>query len=242
MAKDPAFLFYYQDFFSGVSDLTNEEVGAYIRCLCVQASKGNISTKHINNICGTHDVYKSVIIKFVKEEDSDMMFNIRLREEIEKRKKYADSRRNNRKGKVNNTHDNHMLNTSKSYVRHMENENEDVNVNINDNTIKKVKPEKIDLETLIYPYNSIEYKSAFQDMVKARFKKKEQKQLQTMLDKVKGFSEEIGISIFNDNYINNWKGFIIKDSYIRAVQVKPPVESPMQKLLKIGGFGETVQQ
>ena len=51
MAQDPAFLFYFQDFLVGTDDMDNDEVGAYIRCLCHQAAKGCITEKHMMKIC-----------------------------------------------------------------------------------------------------------------------------------------------------------------------------------------------
>jgi uncharacterized protein YdaU (DUF1376 family) len=67
--KDPAILFYYQDFLVGTSFLTNEEVGAYIRVLCHMADKGSISKEHILKICSTHDIYNAIIEKFQIDED-----------------------------------------------------------------------------------------------------------------------------------------------------------------------------
>jgi hypothetical protein len=125
MAKDPAFLFYHQDFFTGVSDMTNEEVGAYIRCLCVQASKGGISEKHMKIICNSYDVHNSIKNKFTFDPVDNLYKNERLSSEIKKRKDYSISRANNRKSKKNK--DEHMNNISKSYVKHMENENENEN-------------------------------------------------------------------------------------------------------------------
>lgn len=136
MAKDPAFLFYHQDFFTGVSDMTNEEVGAYIRCLCIQASKGGISEKHMKNICVTHEVHSAIKVKFIFDPASELFFNERLKSEIEKRKKYSESRANNRKNPNKEKSD--MKNISDTYVRHMENENE----NEVENEVKKEKPKK----------------------------------------------------------------------------------------------------
>ena len=45
--KDPAFLFYYQDFLVGTSFMSNEVIGAYIKILCYQADKGSISKEHM---------------------------------------------------------------------------------------------------------------------------------------------------------------------------------------------------
>lgn len=40
--RSPAFQFYADDFLAGTAEMTNEEVGAYIRLLCHQWSKGSI--------------------------------------------------------------------------------------------------------------------------------------------------------------------------------------------------------
>lgn len=40
--KPPAFQFYADDFLAGTADMSNEEVGAYIRLLCHQWAKGSI--------------------------------------------------------------------------------------------------------------------------------------------------------------------------------------------------------
>lgn len=61
------------------------------------------------NICKTYD--KDIFNKF--ECQDGKYYNVRLREEANKRKAYSDSRRDNRK-------------MSKSYDEHMENENKDV--------------------------------------------------------------------------------------------------------------------
>ena len=91
MAKDPAFLFYYQDFLVGTDDMSNDEVGAYIRCLCHQAAKSSISEKRMMKICLRQDVYETVSSKFVRGEDGNYC-NDRLASEISKRKAIAESR------------------------------------------------------------------------------------------------------------------------------------------------------
>lgn len=118
MAKDPAFLFYYQDFLVGTSDFTNEQVGAYIRCLCIQAAKGGISEDHMIKICESQANHEIIKKKFVWYPEERCFRNDRLSEEMEKRRKYSESRSKNKKGK------HHIKNTSFSYDPHMENENE----------------------------------------------------------------------------------------------------------------------
>jgi uncharacterized protein YdaU (DUF1376 family) len=95
MAKDPAFLFYYQDFLVGTDHLSNEAVGAYIRCMCHQAHKGFIRIDHLKKICRKNSVYESIVEKFVSDGNGNL-YNERLSEAVQKRKEYAESRRRNR--------------------------------------------------------------------------------------------------------------------------------------------------
>lgn len=108
--KDPAFLFYSSDFLSGTMTMTHEQVGKYIRLLCLQHQKTELTEKDMLFICGSYD--EDIWNKFERGE-SGTFFNVRLKEEVLRRKAYSESRRNNR-----------MKNISKSYVRHMETENE----------------------------------------------------------------------------------------------------------------------
>src|SRR3989339_2180337 len=109
MAKDPAFLFYYQDFLVGTEFMTPEEVGIYIRILCHMADKGCLSEQHIKSICRGYAFTDSIKEKF-KINEKGHYFNERLCNEVEKRKNYTESRRKN-------------ASTCKAYAKHMENEN-----------------------------------------------------------------------------------------------------------------------
>lgn len=92
MAKDPAFLFYSSDFLSGVSDLTMEERGQYITLICLQHQKGRLNKKTISLSLGL--ISLDVRLKFSEDENGNL-FNERLEIEIEKRKKFCESRSNN---------------------------------------------------------------------------------------------------------------------------------------------------
>ena len=83
MAKDPAFLFYSSDFLSGIQDLTMEERGQYITLLCLQHQKGHLSSKAIK--LATADATADVMAKF-RQDSAGLWYNVRLDEEIEKRK------------------------------------------------------------------------------------------------------------------------------------------------------------
>jgi len=113
--KDPAFLFYPGDFVTGTQFFTDEQVGKYIRLLMAQHQHGHLPEKHMILICGTYDI--DVFSKFIKDSDGKY-YNERLEDEIFKRKKYTESRANNRSSKND---------ISETYVPHMENKDKDIN-------------------------------------------------------------------------------------------------------------------
>ena len=133
MSKDPAFLFYSSDFLTGTLLMSMEQKGKFITLLCIQHQKGHLSEKDMLHICGSYD--EDVFTKFQKDEQGKF-YNIRLEEEVDKRKAYSESRRNNRKKKED------MNDTSLSYVEHMENENE------NEDLIKKKKVARFQKPTI----------------------------------------------------------------------------------------------
>lgn len=129
MAKDPAFLFYSNDFLTGVSDLTMEERGQYITLLCLQHQKGPLSPKSISLALGKASV--DVLSKF-SQDDNGNYFNERLVEEIVKRQRFVDSRREN--GKMGGKKSKPLalpigkpLGKAKSNLPVNENVNEDIN-------------------------------------------------------------------------------------------------------------------
>ena len=141
MSKDPAFLFYSSDFLTGTFTMSNEQVGKYIRLLCLQHQKIELTEKDMLNICKTYD--EDIYSKF--ECIDGLYYNKRLRDESIKRKEYSESRKNNRKKKD-------MSNICKTYDSHMENENENINEDINTNKIVLKKFKFSDLNGLPVQY------------------------------------------------------------------------------------------
>jgi len=131
MAKDPAVLFYTQDFITGTYLMTNEQRGKYIMLLCLQHQNDFLLEEDMLKICGSYDAV--IWSKFEKE--NDKYINKRMKEEKEKRHKYCESRRQNRRGKNLKSFKTDNLNIKHMY-QHMENENVNENENRNDNVIK----------------------------------------------------------------------------------------------------------
>lgn len=131
--KDPAFLFYSSDFLSGTMLMTDEEIGQYIKLLCLQHQKGHLKEKDILNVCKRQN--EEIFSKFTKD-DKGNYYNKRLEDEIIRRNKYSESRRNNRKKKglekqKKETYEEDMKNICNSYEEHMETETENITENIN---------------------------------------------------------------------------------------------------------------
>ena len=134
MAKDPAFLFYYQDFLVGTTFLTQAERGAYITILCHLADKGSLYEDEI--ICLCNGTFSAKLKSKLQVDNEGKYYNKRLLGEVIKRKEYAISRRNNRLGKDKKKK--HMKKICKTYVKHMENEDIDENETVNTNKIEDI--------------------------------------------------------------------------------------------------------
>lgn len=92
MAKDPAFLFYSQDFFVGTATMSFEDRGKYITLLCLMHQQGRMTEETIRLLVGSVSV--NLKSKFEVDENG-LWFNERLEAEAEKRTKFTESRRSN---------------------------------------------------------------------------------------------------------------------------------------------------
>ena len=119
--KDPAFLFYPNDYLGGTMGMTFEEKGAYIELLMMQFNRGHMTSHMIGQTVG--QLWDTIKDKFVKDEKG-LYYNVRLEIEQDKRKAFTDSRRNNIKGK-----NQYSKPTKKSghMTSHMENRNRNEN-------------------------------------------------------------------------------------------------------------------
>lgn len=92
--NNPAVLWYPSDYLVGTMGMTWEEKGRYVELLNLQHQKGHLDINRLMPDCP-----KEVLAKFVQDENG-LWYNIRMEEEQIKRRKYSESRRNNRMGKT----------------------------------------------------------------------------------------------------------------------------------------------
>lgn len=194
--KDPAVLFYFQDFLVGTEFMTDEEVGKYIRILCHQADKGALTEVQLKRICRTNLVPYAIMEKLRQDENGNY-YQQRMKIEREKRINYSESRRKNRETKVED-----MNNICETYDKRMENENE----NINNKENKGAK--KFNFDFIEEPY-----KEAFNSWLQYKKERRESYKTQTSLEacyrnlkKLSGNNPETAKEIIENSFANNWSG------------------------------------
>lgn len=195
--KDPAFLFYSSDFLTGTALLTHEEVGKYIRLLCYMHQHGELTKEQMEVLVGNLSV--NLMVKFSLTE-TQTYTQPRLFEEIEKRKRFTESRRNNGKkggrkpiGKANAK----PLGKAKNNLP--ENENENRNNNIN--------------RELEYPFVSENFLKVWNVLTsQPKWKKKTLAALQGNLNLLSGLSEVEAITTIQATINGGWQGLFPKET------------------------------
>jgi hypothetical protein len=225
MSKDPAFLFYPSDFLSGTMFFTDEQTGKYIRLLCVQHQHGSLTEEQMMFISKSYD--KDIWSKFDKDDDG-RFFQHRLKEEIEKRKKYCESRGNNKRGKIKKEDNTKII--SKSYDNHMG--------NINRNK---------DIDVVDLPFKSIEFSEKWNEYTKFRsenrypkFKLTGLKNHFSRLMKLCGGNEQTAIAIYNEAMANNYQGIFPLKEKKDGTNKKPGQSSAVQ--FKIDDHGQPTRE
>jgi uncharacterized protein YdaU (DUF1376 family) len=197
MAKDPAFLFYSNDFDADTKFMSDEQVGKYLRLLIAQHQHGHLTEKQVLFICKTYDV--EIMQKFAQDSENKF-FNQRLDKEIERRKGFSESRSNNRKGKKTEQ----VKKISKSYVNHMETETET-------ETITETNNKKgIDFQNFseLFKEKWSEWKKYKKDQFNFTFKSGSTEQTSlNQLQTLSNGNEHTASKIIEQSIANGWKGF-----------------------------------
>lgn len=185
--KDPAVLFYFQDFLVGTEFMTDDEVGKYIRILCHLADKGALSLTQLKQICGnTMVIPPESIMSKLRQDENGMYYQQRMRDEREKRMQHCEKQRENikKRWKKNEYHGNTTVIPLED-----ENINKDSIINNIDSYWEKWKKYKRD-----------EFRFKYKSEVSENAAKKE-------LLNLSGNDEEIAIKIIEQSIANGWKGF-----------------------------------
>lgn len=120
--KDPAFLFYPNDYVGGTMGMTFEEKGAYMDVLMLQFNRGHMTTHMIGQLVG--QLWLNIEAKF-RQDSEGLWYNERLEEEQTKRQSFTKSRNNNLSGK--NQHTLKAVVDGGQMTSHMEDEDENEN-------------------------------------------------------------------------------------------------------------------
>lgn len=141
MAKDPAFLFYSQDFIVGIQTMNFEDRGKYITILCQMHQQGRLDEETISFMVGSVSV--RLKNKFKVDEDG-RWYNERLELEAEKRRNFVQSRVDNglRGGRP--------VGKKKPIGKPTDNltEDEDVNVNVSKKIVNKYVPSEVVVDVI----------------------------------------------------------------------------------------------
>jgi hypothetical protein len=146
--KDPAVLFYTQDFLTGTMLMTDTQIGKYIKLLCLQHQNGKLSEKDMLKICGEFDA--DIWAKFYQEDG--FFYNKRMLLETTKRNKFCEHQKENinkRWGKKE-----YHGNTT---VIPLENENEIVNENVIKDKDELLKKRENEFRQLVFECDPLKY-------------------------------------------------------------------------------------
>jgi hypothetical protein len=139
--KDPAVLFYTQDFLTGTMLMNDEQKGKYITLLCLQHQNGGLTEKEMLKICGEFD--EDIFKKFDLIEGK--YYNKRMTLETNKRHNFIESRRKNLLHKEDD------MDVHKEQLMENENENEIRNKKIEDrNELLNKREEKFRNDVYVF--------------------------------------------------------------------------------------------
>lgn len=97
--KDPALLFYFQDWQGGTMTMSRFLKGCYMDLLCAQFNSGPLSIDEIKTVLGNDfAAWQGSLSKKFQQNADGRFFNERLETEKNKRKSYTKSRRDNLMG------------------------------------------------------------------------------------------------------------------------------------------------
>lgn len=110
MSKDPATLWYWNDWLTGTMTMSRHLKGCYMDLLGAQFNEGHLSLEAIKTVLGNDFAVWGVLSKKFIKDENDMWYNIKAEETKNKRIAFTKSRKNNLKGKKEVIMESHMEN------------------------------------------------------------------------------------------------------------------------------------
>ena len=150
--KDPAVLFYTSDFLASTLLWSYEDIGRYIRLLCLQHQQGGLTEGDLSAVA---EGSERVRAKFTQGEDG-LYFNPRMQAESEKRARFSESRRENiSKRWSRNTNEVQEKNSCDTSVIHMYSECSSSDVHMgNGNINRNINNNDLDNSSFYQPFSS----------------------------------------------------------------------------------------
>jgi hypothetical protein len=244
-SKDPAFLFYPSDFIMGTYTMTDEQVGKYIRLLCLQFSKGGkLTERDLMSINRDNDPY--IMEKFTF--DGEYYYNERLKEVVDEREAKAEINRENgkkggnpnfTKGKNNpyyNQKDNQTV--IKSVIKKDNpSDKRKINITLEDENINVIKD--------ISYFKDEDLNKTFIDFMKMRKSLKNgamtERAIKMMINKLNSYQVEVAIQMLEQSIINNWKDIyeLKSDNRLSKTQQKDKrTDDMLKRAMEAGAFDE----
>lgn len=194
MSKDPAFLFYPNDYLGGTMGMTFEQKGAYIDLLIFQFNNHHFTESQAKHMLSTSFASAWEVLKSKFKTEGEFYFNERLRDEINKRKSFTESRRINAL---------HPKKPRKAYAKHMGNGNGNRNKDKKETNNEQIYPDWIPKNTFL------EYQNQRKKKIKPQSLSRFFNSLKKICDETKASPEEI----LNQSIVNGWEGiFPLKEN------------------------------
>ncbi|MFA5299718.1 MAG: hypothetical protein WC389_16155 [Lutibacter sp.] len=197
--KDPAFLFYPNDYIGGTMGMTFEEKGAYMELLMMQFNRGHMTEHMIGQVIG--QLWGQIKHKFTVD-GNGLYFNERLEYEQKRRQEFSNSRKNNKLG-INQYNKSDKKETGHMTL-HMENRNRNENKDI----IEVKNKKEFD-----FSFVELDYKKPFDEWMQYKKDRKENYKSQNSIAKFynqlklySNFNPEIAQQIVDNSMSNNWAG------------------------------------
>lgn len=241
--SSPTFQFYAQDFLTGCTYLTNEEIGMYIKMLCKQWTDGNIPKKRIGFLLGIEWVSISDELKSKFIDDGDFLINERLEIEREKQRKFKEKQaENGKKGgrpKKSDTAESLVNVEDKTQTKPKQKPKESQEKNLKEVVEKQIETSlKIPIDFIPIWEDWLEYRKAKKKKPYAGLKW-EQVALDKFIENSKN-NAEIGRQILNKTIVKNWEGLFELEDFKTVTNGKPTNTSDTNKPVAGRQSAETI--